>query len=146
MSATRPKNWWNRYKVVRWASVCALVGIASFLGVGLAPTPTLLIEKEMMPEETSPFVGNWEKISNSACSHKYPDRVEFQERGLYFGKSKQPGGFMQWDVGTYEVASPRRIKISTANDAIVTYQFSISDDVLILIDPDECKFEYRKVG
>ncbi|HEY5870091.1 MAG TPA: hypothetical protein VI542_31745 [Candidatus Tectomicrobia bacterium] len=98
-----------------------------------------------MPEQMPQLVGHWEKITHSACSDVYPDRMQFQEGELYSGQKDHPGTFTQWDVGTYEIAGPMHIKISTANDAIITYEFSVSDGVVTFIDPDGCEFKYRRV-
>jgi hypothetical protein len=121
-----------------------VVMITVLLGVGCSPTPKG-IPSETMLKQTPQLSGNWEKIAGSQCSQIYPDRIEFQERGLYFGHKDPPGTFTWWDVGTYEIVSPTQVKISTANDAIITYDFSIVDDVLTFVDPDKCEFKYRKV-
>lgn len=115
-----------------------------FLGVGCAPTPRAT-QSETMPTQTPQLVGNWEKVSRSECSQAYPDSLHFQEGGLYFGQKDPPGTFTLWDAGTYEIVDLEHIKISTANDAIVTYDFSITDDVLGFIDPDGCEFKYQRV-
>lgn len=99
-----------------------------------------------MPTQTLQLVGNWKKITHSSCSHVYPDTVQFQESGLYFGQKDPPGTFTQWDAGTFEVVGPKQIKISIANDAIVTYKFSILNNVLTFIDPDGCEYSYRRVS
>jgi hypothetical protein len=98
-----------------------------------------------MTEQASLFLGAWEKITASACSRPYPDRIDFQEQGLYFGHTEPPGTFTEWDVGTYEIISSTEVKISTANDAVIAYTFSLSSDVLTFVDPDRCEFKYRKV-
>ncbi|MBI5328605.1 MAG: hypothetical protein HZB80_10020 [Deltaproteobacteria bacterium] len=127
------------------ATLCALrVIIAVILGVGLQPTP-MTAWSESMSEQTSQLIGDWEKITRSACSQIYPDSIQFQEGGLYFGQKDLPCMFTQWDVGTYEIVGPNQIKISTANDAIIAYKFSISNDILTFVDPDGCEFKYQKV-
>ncbi len=98
-----------------------------------------------MAEQHPQLVGNWKKISRSACDELYPDGIRFQENGLYFGHKNPPGTFTQWDVGTYEIVGPDRINISTANDAIVTYELVISNDTLTFVDPADCQFRYRKM-
>lgn len=98
-----------------------------------------------MPNQAQQLVGNWEKITHATCGLMYPDTIQFQEGGLYFGQKDPPGTFTQWDVGTYAIVSSNQIKISTANDAVITYKFSISNDTLIFADPDDCQFEYRRV-
>lgn len=141
----KPKTWWTRYKKMRPSRLCAMAVMTTILlGVGCAPTPRTT-PGEAMSEQTPQLVGNWEKITVSACSQVYPDSIQFQKGGLYYGQKEPPGTFTQWDVGTYVVVDPKHIKISTANDAIVTYKFSILNDVLTFVDPDKCDFQYRSV-
>lgn len=139
------KTWWTRCRPVRLARRCAPVMVIIIaLGVGCAPTPSGT-PREAMPTQTPQLVGNWEKITDSTCSQVYPDMIQFQERGLYSGQMTQPGTFTQWDVGTYEVIGHKQIKLSTANDAVVTYEFAISKDVLKFVDASKCEFSYRRV-
>lgn len=91
-------------------------------------------------------MGSWEKTTADPCSQVYPDTIQFQENGLYFGQKEPSGTFSQWDVGTFEVVSPEEVKISTANDAIITYEYTILNDQLQFVDPDGCAFDYRKVS
>lgn len=65
---------------------------------------------------------------------------------MYFGHKDPPGTFTLWDVGTYEIAGSKQIKISIANDAILTYEFSISNDILAFVDPDGCEFRYQRLA
>lgn len=99
-----------------------------------------------MPTQPPTLIGNWEKITRSTCSQVYPNTIQFQAGGLYFGQTDPPGTFTQWDVGTFEVVGLKQIKITIANDAIVTYEFSILNDVLMFIDPDGCEYNYRRVS
>ena len=121
------------------------VVIIIVLGVCCAPTPRIT-PSEAMPTQTPQLVGNWEKITRSTCSQVYPDTIQFQKGGLYFGQKDPPGTFTQWDAGTFEVVSSKQIKISIANDAIIIYGFSILNDVLTFIDPDGCEYSYRRVS
>lgn len=114
------------------------------LGVGCTATPRLT-SRNAMPTQTPPLVGNWEKITDSPCSQTYPDTLEFRERGLYAGHQQAPGAFTLWDAGTFQVAEPGQIRISTANDAIISYQFSLVDDELTFTDPGGCEYKYRRV-
>ena len=122
-----------------------VVMIAVFLGVNVQYTPRAT-RNEAMSEAHSQIVGEWEKISRTACGEIYPDSIRFQENKLYFGRKDPPGTFTQWDVGTYEVVGPEQINISTANDAIVTYGFAISNDVLTFVDPAGCQFRYCRTA
>jgi hypothetical protein len=88
--------------------------------------------------------GKWLKSSTAPCGHDYPDIMVFQDDGLYSGTMNTPGEFTRWDVGTYSVASARQIKLSTANDALITYDVSLSGSALIVVDPDGCEVRYRR--
>ncbi len=90
------------------------------------------------------LLGSWNKISDSACSRTYPDSIVVRDNGLYFGENKQAGTFAIWDVGTYEIIDKERIRMSTANDANVIYEFTLAGDVLTFIDPARCQFSYRR--
>lgn len=98
----------------------------------------------MPTQKKDPLAGTWEKTTQSPCSQAYPDRITFQEKGLYTGEKDPPGTFSTWDVGKYTLIDAQRVKISTASDEIVTYEFSISGDVVTFIDPDGCKFGFRR--
>lgn len=92
------------------------------------------------------LVGKWKKITTTRCSEIYPDGLEFRERGIYGGRKGEEGReFTWWDAGEYQVLAKNQIKISTANDAEIVYEFSISGDILTFVDRDECEFQYRRV-
>jgi hypothetical protein len=117
---------------------------AIILGAGCGSVPrTMRIRgaSEMKPQ----LIGNWEKITISTCSRVYPKVIEFRENGLFSGVGTKPGNAPGWDVGTWEVVSSTEVKISTMNDAIITYEFSLEDDILTFVDADKCEFQYRKV-
>ncbi|MCS6953109.1 MAG: hypothetical protein RMK57_11950 [Bryobacterales bacterium] len=97
-----------------------------------------------MPQTLAVLVGSWLKITRSECSALYPDRLRLAANGLYTGEKDPPGAFTLWDAGTWEVSGPGQIRISTANDAIITYRFTHSGDRLRFVDPDGCEFEYRR--
>ena len=90
------------------------------------------------------LVGTWRKITVSRCSRVYPDDLRFDGNGLLFGRQETAGAFALWDAGTFEVAGPGTIRISTANDAVVAYAAVLRDDVLTFTDPDGCEFSYRR--
>ena len=129
---------------MRLARLCSLIVIPILLlGVGCTPTSGSL-ERETMPTQPSPLAGNWTRITQSECAQIYPDSIDFQPGRLYFSQQEQPGTFTLWDVGTYEVVDPQHVQISTANDALITYRFSIQEDVLTFTDPQDCEFSYRR--
>ena len=122
------------------------VGVALSLGFGAgckpAPKPRSVISMATLKDK---IIGRWEKLTDSPCSRTYPPALEFQARGLYFGTKADPGDFAQWDVGTFEVVNARQMKISTANDAVITYQYTLEKDVLTFVDEEDCRFQYRRV-
>ena len=87
-----------------------------------------------MPAQTSALIGSWEKLTQSPCSQLYPQSLRFEATGNYYGQPALAGGFTLWDVGTFEVAEPTRVKLSTANDAVVAYAFSLAQGVLTFTD------------
>jgi hypothetical protein len=99
-----------------------------------------------MSQPTNSLIGHWQKVTNSACSSTYPDHIEFRDRGLYFGRKIEPGSFTLWDVGTYEPVSRSEIKLSTANDAVVSYRVEITNDTMTFVDPEGCRFQYRRAS
>lgn len=98
-----------------------------------------------MPEEMQQITGTWKKLTSSTCSQVYPKLIEFRENGLYSGTGKEAGNAPGWDSGTWKIVSQTQIKISTVNDAIITYEFSISGDTLTFKDPNKCKFLYQRI-
>lgn len=92
------------------------------------------------------FVGVWEKVTRSPCSEPYPHRLVFRGDGQYRGESRQQGMFTIWDVGTFEMADGSGMKISTANDAVRRYTFTLVGDELTFVDPEGCRFAYRRAG
>jgi len=120
-----------------------LILLSTFLGVGCSLTPRDLPEGTM-PKQTSALIGTWEKSTQSACSQLYPQRLRFDDTGNYYGQPALAGGFTLWDVGTFDVVEPTRVKLSTANDAVVAYAFSLSSGVLTFTDAQGCAVSYRK--
>lgn len=98
-----------------------------------------------MPAKLPRLVGNWEKITESPCSRVYPTRLEFRPGGLYSGAGAEPGDAPGWDRGTWRLLSPNRVQVSTINDAIITYEVSIADNVLTFVDPGGGEFQYERV-
>jgi len=97
-----------------------------------------------MPAQTSALIGTWEKLTESPCSQLYPQSLRFEATGNYYGQPALAGGFTLWDTGTFEVAEPTRVKLSTANDAVVAYAFSLAHGVLTFTDAQGCAVSYRK--
>jgi hypothetical protein len=96
-----------------------------------------------MDSSTSRLVGTWRQTAPPACASSYPALLEFQSNGLYRGTTDPPGRFATWDVGTWTVHGGD-LAMSTANDAVVRYRFTLVDDVLQVSDPAGCTFAYRR--
>jgi hypothetical protein len=94
----------------------------------------------------SALIGTWTRVTSSDCSRQYPATIRFEERGVYFAQPEAPGGFATWDSGSFTVSSASQVAISTANDAIITYQYALGASTITFVDPDGCRFEYRRDG
>lgn len=119
------------------------MALAIVPGAGCVSEPGLA--GNTMATEIDRLYGKWEKIAGPACSGRYPQRIEFERGGLYKAQPEQPGRFTIWDIGTYVVAGPSELRMSTAGDAVVPYGFSLRDEVLMFRDPQGCEYSYRRV-
>jgi hypothetical protein len=123
-------------------ALVALIGLAP--GAGSAPAPGSGLG-DVMTTANAGLTGRWTKATASTCADRYPDHLEFRDPNLYAGR-KQDGGFTVWDVGTWEVADPTHVAISTANDAVIRYRFSRTPDALTFVDDQGCEFSYRRAS
>jgi hypothetical protein len=89
------------------------------------------------------FLGRWSRIPGGEGGELYPDQLEFREHGLYSG-AKDPGEFTLWDLGTYQVVGPSRVRISTATDKQIDYDFVVAGDQLTFTDAEGVVFAYRR--
>jgi hypothetical protein len=128
-----------------WLSwtILLLVATSSLTGGGMLPPPYSPWSVSMN-QSTVQLRGVWHKTSRSQCAEQYPDRLDIREGGLYFGQKDPAGSFTQWDAGTWEVAGPEQVKMSTANDAVLSYNFLLAGDVLTFTDPQGCEIQYRR--
>jgi hypothetical protein len=94
--------------------------------------------------EMSSLIGAWQKATQSECSGAYPYRIEFLPSGLYSTEKSPPDSYAVWDVGTFVVAGDK-VSISTANDAVVPYDASLSGGTLTFKAADGCVIAYRRV-
>lgn len=92
------------------------------------------------------LVGRWVKTSEQSCDRVYPRRLEFRDGGLYQGSGSEPGPIPGWDRGTWDLAGPHTVRVSTLNDAIVAYEFDFDGGTLVFRDPGGCEFRYRREG
>jgi hypothetical protein len=87
--------------------------------------------------------GRWSKTAAQPCSETYPSQLEFLANGTYRGR-KGSGEFTVWDAGSWEIVDQSQIKISTANDAVIAYRYSLGAGTLTFIDDEGCEFSYRR--
>src|SRR5574341_371903 len=98
-----------------------------------------------MPTEASQLVGFWEKVTSSECSRIYPQRLEFNENGLYHAQNRPDSPMVIWDTGTYRMESSGLVRVSLANDSTQLYECSISENTLTFVDANNCRFMYQKI-
>lgn len=95
--------------------------------------------------EPKTMVGKWKKIDSTDCSAAYPNELEFIEGGVYLSE-RNDDVFLQWQSGDFEVIFEGHILMQTATDAMVEYEFSLSDDdILTFIDESGCEFRYERL-
>lgn len=88
--------------------------------------------------------GAWQMIDQAPCAAGYAVHLRLEDSGLYFGSTEPPGGFTWWDQGRWQVSAPGRMALSTANDEVVTYAYSLIDGTLTFTDPSGCRFSYKR--
>src|SRR4051812_33751143 len=98
-----------------------------------------------MAERDSKLVGTWLKVKGGDCAAGYAANLRFEANGLYFGTTEPPGAFTWWDGGSWNIAEPGRLAMSTANDAVVSYSYTVDDNTLTVTDAAGCHFSYRRV-
>jgi len=49
-----------------------------------------------------------------------------------------------WDAGSYHFEGPHTLVLSTATDEMVQYEVHVRDDQLDFVDPEGCRFTYRR--
>lgn len=122
---------------------CRMVGVLLCVAACSA-APSIATEKTVMATEASGLVGSWRKVQGSAGAEHYPAFLRFEPNGLYRGEPEPPVQFTKWDLGTWRISSPGKVSISTANDAVIEYGFDGSGEQLSFIDPEGCRFAYRR--
>jgi hypothetical protein len=98
-------------------------------------------------DQKKSLIGKWKKVTTTKCSDIYPDYLELLDKNIYFGQkeNEEIGGGTWWDSGGYKIVSDNHIRISTANDAQLIYEFSISNTSLTFLDKDGCEFKYIRI-
>ena len=93
----------------------------------------------------STLVGTWQKLSGDPCGKMYPNQIEFRDDGVYL-VPMQKDEFWQWQSGDFEMMEEGVIRMQTANDAMLPYRYSISENrVLTFWDQDGCKVSYQQL-
>ena len=106
------------------------------------PQPT-----KLSPDKS--LVGRWKRqpapAGAAAAQEMFPDLLEFEAGGLYRGTPASPGVFLLWDVGTYELEAAGRLRLSTANDAKISYAYTLRGGELTVEDGQGGKLTYRRI-
>ncbi len=91
------------------------------------------------------LIGRWHKVRSLECADAYPEELEFLDRPRFAGTKGPNQRFIIWDVGGYEVVGKNRLRIDTASDEQVIYEFQLAGDLLRFVDRDGCQFEYKRI-
>ena len=92
------------------------------------------------------LVGTWQRSGSEACAARYAASVHIEANGLYSGEPEHAGDFTWWDAGTWRVKSPGQLALSVANDEVITYRYTLTDDLLEITDPQGCTVAFRRSG
>ena len=87
--------------------------------------------------------GSWRNVSTDACADRYPAEVTFEE-ARYRGSRGEHQGMIWWDAGTYRLADPRTLVLSTASDELVSYDVVLDGRRLVVTDPDGCEIVFER--
>jgi len=90
------------------------------------------------------LIGSWGKRAGDACAGPYPAQLTILPGGHYRGSAAMSGEYTVWDVGTWAETEPGVLALSTANDAVIRYRYSLSGDRLQFEDPDGCTIAYAR--
>ncbi len=83
---------------------------------------------------------HWKKLhTDSRCTEKYPNEIEFKESGLFFSSG---GENSIWDIGEFELLSSKEITLSTIIDKVIKYEYSIDANKLLIVDDADCHVVY----
>ena len=100
--------------------------------------------KQTQKEMATNITGFWQKVFADDCGREYPNTLEFNDKGLFFTHKAENDPYTVWDVGTYSVESDTKIKLSTSNDAVISYSYGISGDHITFVINPHCKITYKK--
>jgi hypothetical protein len=113
--------------------------------ISTAPTPPSGVSaRGSTAVRDDPLIGLWRKVGNPPCAAGYAAELRIEPNGLYFGATDPPGAFTWWDSGTWRVKTPGQLALSTANDAVVVYAYSLRGQTLTITDTLGCCISYQR--
>lgn len=85
----------------------------------------------------------WVKITQTSAAEKYPDRLEFTERGTFCGSNNPSSRWHPiWDAGLFHLEGGR-VRLSTSNDAEVVCQVWLDGNDLVFTTPEHGEIRYQ---
>lgn len=95
-------------------------------------------------------VGDWIRASElpSTARFEYPERLEIREGGIYLIPQTEIYEHAPlWQGGAIEAVDgePDRIRLQSANDAMLEYDWSLGDDALTFVVEDDLEIVYRRM-
>ena len=88
--------------------------------------------------------GTWIKLTRSDCGRSYPAQLALNANDRYVARPDADAvQHPIWDVGSWTAAGGE-LRLSTANDAIIRYPFSLKNNVLTIKTPDGCTLDYQR--
>ena len=96
-------------------------------------------------------VGDWVRASElpSSARFAYPERLEIREGGIYLIPQAEIYKYAPlWQGGAIEAVegAPDRIRLQSANDAMLEYDWSLGDDALTFVVEDHLEIVYRRMS
>jgi hypothetical protein len=91
------------------------------------------------------LVGRWVKATRTPQTERYPDRLEFTERGTFAGSNDPASRWHPlWDAGRFQFVPGGTIRMPTANDAEIEYPVKLVGEELIFAIPEHAELRYRR--
>lgn len=96
-------------------------------------------------------IGDWERTSAVPRSARfdYPERIEIRDGGIYLVPQAEIYEHAPlWQGGLIEEVEgePGRIRLQSANDAMIEYGWALRGDALTFTVEDDLRIEYRRAG
>ncbi len=97
-------------------------------------------------ERIDQLLGSWRKVEDSPRSESYPAELDFLPNGTYAGRAAPDSRFHPlWDSGSFFLECPGQVKISTANDAELSYGCAIDGESITFTDRQGREIRYRRI-